>query len=189
MTTIYLVRHAHSDWADNDERPLSASGRKSAEHLASVLSAQPIAEIYSSPYRRSIETVTPLAKRLGLHVQLIDDLRERKLPTVRAAEVHTLVESAWRSPSVAPAEGESNVAAQARGLATMEGLIARHRGEQVVVATHGNLLALIINAFDPAFGFESWCKLSLPDVFRLEFEDAGPTTVARIWEPIVRDAG
>ena len=74
MPTLYFVRHAkaasRTRWEGNDrERPLSKSGRKQAEELATVLGANPIAAIWSSPYLRCVQTVEPLAKARKLKVQ------------------------------------------------------------------------------------------------------------------------
>jgi 2,3-bisphosphoglycerate-dependent phosphoglycerate mutase len=189
VTAVYLIRHAHAEWNESEARPLSSSGQTSAGRLADALAARPIIAIYSSPFRRSIETVTPLAERLGLHVEVLHDLRERRLPIVPAAEFSGLVESAWRSPSVAPPGGEANVVAQARGRAAVQQIIDRHPGQHVVVATHGNLLMLMLNSFNPGFGYESWRKLSLPDVFQLEFEGTTFRQARRIWEPLASEAG
>ena len=76
-TTVMFVRHADTDTAmagtDNDA-PLNERGRQRAELLADYLQnidvvAGPNA-IYASDKRRTQETAAPLAKRLGLEVQI-----------------------------------------------------------------------------------------------------------------------
>jgi 2,3-bisphosphoglycerate-dependent phosphoglycerate mutase len=150
--------------------------------VARLLSAQPITAVYSSPFRRSVETVTPLSDRLGLPPELMRDLRERELPVVPAGEFERVVQDTWRSPEKATEGRESNAAAQARGLAVVRNVVTQHVGQHVVVATHGNLLTLILNGLDSAFGFEFWRQLSFPDVYRLQFEGAVLVGVERIWE-------
>jgi broad specificity phosphatase PhoE len=181
-TTIYLVRHAHADWQHDEPRPLSEAGLKAAQVVGTLLSAFPITAIYSSPARRAVETVTPLADRLGIGPELMHDLRERELPIVRSGEFERIVLDAWRSPQSATAGAESNVKAQTRGLAAVRSILARNVGQHVVVSTHGNLLALILNALDSAFGYDFWRRLSCPDVYRLEFEGSALTRVERIWD-------
>jgi 2,3-bisphosphoglycerate-dependent phosphoglycerate mutase len=51
-----------------------------------------------------------------------------------------------------------------------------------VVSTHGNLLALILNGLDSAFGYDFWWQLSFPDIYRLTFEGTAMTRVERIWD-------
>jgi 8-oxo-dGTP diphosphatase len=78
---IYLVRHGHagdrSDWSGDDlQRPLSAKGRRQADHIRHLLDDEPVKAIFSSPATRCIETVEPLAARLGLAVQEAVELVE-----------------------------------------------------------------------------------------------------------------
>jgi len=37
------------------------------------------------------------------------------------------------------------------------------------IVIHGNLLALMLQKLDPAFGFEQWQGMTNPDVFRITF--------------------
>ena len=181
-TTIYLVRHAHAEWRDDDSRPLSNAGLKAAGLVAERLASQPIVAVYTSPSRRSIETIEPLARRLGLHPEVVPDLRERELPAVPPDEFEALVRDAWRLPFETPHGGESNVRAQFRGLTVVQTLVARHAGTQVALSTHGNLLALVLNALDPTFTYESWRALSFPDIYKLVFGGTEFRGVERLWD-------
>jgi 2,3-bisphosphoglycerate-dependent phosphoglycerate mutase len=185
ITTIYLVRHAHADWRDDEARQLSESGQVAAQVVADLLSALPITTLYSSPHRRSIETAAPLATRLGIGLELMRDLRERELPVVPPGEFNRAVEETWHSPASAVAGGESNRDAQTRGLAAVRSILTQHLGQHVVVCTHGTLLTLILNGLDSTFGYEFWRRLSFPDVYQVEFEGLTLARVQRIWE---RDA-
>jgi phosphohistidine phosphatase SixA len=78
--TSYLVRHAKAGsrerWTAPDrDRPLSAPGRLQADALASLL-APATRIVMSSPYLRCVQTVTPLAEALGLHIEEDDRLAE-----------------------------------------------------------------------------------------------------------------
>jgi 2,3-bisphosphoglycerate-dependent phosphoglycerate mutase len=160
---------------------LSSAGLSDAAVLAERLASLPIVAVYTSPSRRAVETVEPLARRLGLDPELVPDLRERRLPVVPAAEFEALVRQAWSSPDGAPRGGESNVQAQTRGLAVVHKVVARHAGSQVALGTHGNLLALILNALDSRFGHEFWRELSFPDVYQLVFDGTTCLGVERLW--------
>ena len=181
MTTIDLVRHAHAVWTPDEARPLSPAGRQAADTLADVLGSAPIAAIYSSPSQRAVETVAPLAARLGLPIERVADLRERDLPAVPVVDFEGLVRDLWSHPDDAPAWGESNAAARARGLAAVHGLLARHEGQHLVAATHGNLLVLVLNGLDPAYGFDFWRGLSFPDVYRVSFDEGVAVRIERVW--------
>lgn len=79
--TLLLIRHSHAgsrkDWAGDDRlRPLSAKGRRQARTLVAQLEPWAPSRVLSSPYRRCLETVTPLADDLGLKVEASDELAE-----------------------------------------------------------------------------------------------------------------
>jgi broad specificity phosphatase PhoE len=71
---VYLVRHAHAgskkNWQGPDQaRPLSAQGRKEALGLIEQLGDRPVGRLLSSPVERCLQTVEPLADRLGHPVE------------------------------------------------------------------------------------------------------------------------
>ncbi len=87
-----LVRHGtagnRKDWDAKDElRPLDDKGLRQAQALADTLIHHPIRHIFSSPYLRCVQTVEPLAQRLGLPVQEAGELAEG----ASAAEVAKLI--------------------------------------------------------------------------------------------------
>ena len=92
--TIYLHRHAsagdRSKWEGNDrERPLSKKGRRQAEAFAAAMKDRGIERVLSSPYDRCVQSVEPLAKAIGVKVEVDDALAEG--PDIDAA--YELVDS------------------------------------------------------------------------------------------------
>jgi broad specificity phosphatase PhoE len=55
---------------------LSPVGQEQAARLVSWIAGSPITRIYSSPLRRAMQTVQPLAESLGLPVDVEPELRE-----------------------------------------------------------------------------------------------------------------
>src|SRR4051794_4979085 len=79
--TILLVRHGvamrRRDWKKADHlRPLTAKGEQQARGLIDVLADYDIQRIYSSPYLRCVQTVEPLAEKLGLTIEQVQELAE-----------------------------------------------------------------------------------------------------------------
>ncbi|MCA8938965.1 MAG: histidine phosphatase family protein [Planctomycetes bacterium] len=75
MPTLWLIRHAKAgqrgEHGHNDlERPLSRKGKAQADIIADLLAAEPIDQVCSSEAIRCIDTVKPLAQRLGLEVEV-----------------------------------------------------------------------------------------------------------------------
>lgn len=78
---LLLVRHAvalrRRDWSKPDHlRPLTPRGYAQADVLVDVLEPYGVTRILSSPYVRCVETVEPLAAKLGLPVETVDALAE-----------------------------------------------------------------------------------------------------------------
>ena len=78
------------------------------------------------------------------------------------------------------AGGESCRSAQQRVLALISYLAGRHPSETLALATHGNLLALLLNAFDPRMGLDFWKSLEFPDAFELRLGSSGAGVFRRI---------
>jgi 2,3-bisphosphoglycerate-dependent phosphoglycerate mutase len=173
-TTIYLVRHAESlPSADvpEPEWPLSARGQQQALALVSVMQALAIHTIYSSPYPRALHTLAPLASALGKQVIAEPALRERVLARRNLGdEFWPVIERYWADADFALPDGESNRACARRMAQAIDGLAARHRGETIALASHGNALALYLGTIDPSFGYEQWRAMRNPDLFRIVYE-------------------
>src|SRR6266576_4605291 len=73
ITTVILVRHAEKNIEPNNPDPdLSPAGEARAQELARMFSNAGVNAIYATEYKRTQETVKPLADRLGLSVSLVD---------------------------------------------------------------------------------------------------------------------
>ena len=180
-TRLYLVRHAHAHWSPDEARPLSAEGARAAARLAEIFDGRAVHAVYSSPSQRAIETVSVIARRRGLTPIIIEDLRERDLRPVPSEDFVEAARETWRQPHATPFGGEANAVAQARGLAVLRRLLTGHGGVDVVVSTHGTLMALMMNGLDPAYGFQFWQRLTFPDVFCLTVVAGRMIAVDRIW--------
>jgi broad specificity phosphatase PhoE len=84
---MILLRHGQSEFnlhfsatrrdpGIKDPR-LTALGHQQAEQAAEALSRERITRILASPYTRALQTAAPVARRLGLPVQVTTQVRER----------------------------------------------------------------------------------------------------------------
>ena len=168
-----LVRHAEAvapsdPRYEQNDRPLAASGRRDAERLADELAAEPVAAIYSSPYPRAVQTVEPLARRLGLEISPVDNLRERLLSPGALPDWREQLQRSWADFGYALEHGESSAEAQRRVTEVLAALRRRHPAGRIVVASHGNLIALALHAIAPEpVDFEFWAAMPTPAVYVL----------------------
>lgn len=181
-TTFLLVRHAHAEWVADEMRPLSAKGAKDAETVAGILVPLSPVAVYSSPYTRARQTVEPLSALLSMPIQELAELRERSLGHGWEKDWLAAIRPTWEDFSFAyPDGGETNAEAMARAKVVLETLLARHTRQTVVVATHGNLLVLLLRLLDPGMGFEFWRTLTLPDIYRLDVYPDDTFELLRLW--------
>ena len=155
MTTLLLIRHGENNLVGKrlpGRMPgvhLNERGLKQAEALVPALQKAPLKAIYSSPLERARETAGPLAQALGLDVQLVTDLADvevgewagRTLKSVRRLKAWKVVQekpSAFRFPG-----GETFVEAQARAVAALDGIAARHPEDVVACFTHADVVRLV----------------------------------------------
>jgi broad specificity phosphatase PhoE len=71
IAAVLAVRHADIDLPPtSDDPPLNATGRLRADALARMVGTAGVSTILTSEFRRTRQTVAPLAGRLGLTPQL-----------------------------------------------------------------------------------------------------------------------
>jgi 2,3-bisphosphoglycerate-dependent phosphoglycerate mutase len=170
---VILVRHAEpvpvgTPGVGDDDRGLSESGAAAAEELAAELDSFEVTAIYCSPYARAIDTVTPLARRRNLQVQVLDDLRERRLAVEPLENWRATLEQAWTDADFSMPSGESGRDAQRRAVAVLDLLRTRHPdGGRLVLGSHGNLISLILQALEPQVDFAFHMAMPNPAIYRL----------------------
>ena len=120
VTETWLIRHAdcYQDITDTSDPPLSAIGRDQAARLAERVRRAGPAAIYSSPYRRAIETAHAIS----------DDIRVDD----RLVEMDLVVNE---DGSLDLREPPTDVVERMR--AAVDEIGKRHPGERVVVVSHG----------------------------------------------------
>jgi probable phosphoglycerate mutase len=157
MALLFLIRHgltAHTGRTLYGRTPgisLDDRGRAQAESLAARLAPLRLTAVYSSPLERCRETVEPLAAALRLPVVERAGLIEmdaggwtgRSLPQLRRSRHWTTVQ---RTPSAFrfPGGGEGFTEARDRVVAEAERIARRHRRGRVAVATHGDLVRILV---------------------------------------------
>jgi 2,3-bisphosphoglycerate-dependent phosphoglycerate mutase len=176
-STVYLLRHAQS--SPSQEVPeavwgLSGSGKEQADILAKVLVRLELDRIFSSPYRRAIDTVTPYCRLTNSTVEIEEDLRERKLKEQFVEDHRSLNKKAWQDFSFALPNCESGHSCQCRIASCISRLEKANRGQRILVSSHGNAIGLYLNTIDPTFGFDAWERMKNPDLYKLVIVDGIP---------------
>ena len=130
--------------------PLSDAGLAQAACVARALPEGRFTALYSSDLARVRQTAAPAAGRLGLEPRLDARLRERHygiFQSLTYAECKAKLAADYarfsaKDPDYAFGTGESLKAFFARAIEVLGEIAERHRGEDVLVFTHGGVLEM-----------------------------------------------
>ena len=182
ITNIYLVRHAHSTYTPEElNRPLSEAGLRGAKQVTKLLLGENITHVISSPYKRAIQTVEGIANFFGLNILIDDGFRERKLADNSVDNFNETIFKYWENFDFTLPGGETGYFAQDRGAKSLKNTLDKYDGRNIVIGTHGNIMVLIMNYYDKKYNYDFWSNLSMPDIYKLSFENKNLIEVKRIW--------
>jgi ribonuclease H / adenosylcobalamin/alpha-ribazole phosphatase len=150
VIVVYLVRHGANDTLGQTiagRAPgvsLNEEGRRQAERLAEHFAGADVTAIHSSPLERARETAEPIARRLGLPVEIAPGLDEIDCGEWTGASLQELDRRAdWRrwnslrGSGRAPG-GESMLEVQTRMVGHIERLAAGRDDGRYVLVGHGD---------------------------------------------------
>lgn len=174
MTIIYYVRHARPNYENHDDflRELTKEGVESSQRVCEYLKDKKITAIYSSPYRRAVDTIEPFAKSAKLDIQVKEEFRERKITSVWIGDFVTYSKQQWKDFSYKLPEGECLAEVQQRNIKALQEVLESHEGQNVVIGGHGTALSTILNYYDRYFGYEQFEQIKniMPLIVLISFE-------------------
>src|SRR6056297_391960 len=161
MAHLLLLRHGQikanrqGRWHGSTDSPLTWRGRREAKRTARHIhvTQPPVRAIYSSPLERCRDTATVVAQRLGLEIQVHQDLREYAIgdwegtPFRELASQYNFVEAATGDHDFAPPGGETLRQVAERIVPALKEIHERHQDdERVLVVSHGAAMAVALGA-------------------------------------------
>lgn len=90
------------------ERPLSEYGLKAVRIVTELLKNEAIDVVYSSPYKRAIQTVEGIAHYINKDIKVVDELKERRLAYKPVEDFEAAITKVWEDVDFAWEGGESN---------------------------------------------------------------------------------
>ena len=172
MTKIYFVRHAQPEhaWEDDRTRPLTGEGGRDSAIVFEFLKDKHIDAFYSSPYKRSVDTIADSADFFGKDIITDEDLREREKG--ENGNNHGMFRKRWDDHNYHEEGGESIAMVQKRNMRALTEILRDNIDKEVVVGTHGTALSTILNFYDKSFGCDDFLRIvdRMPYVIELDFE-------------------
>jgi probable phosphoglycerate mutase len=156
-TKIVLVRHGETQWnveqriQGHGDSPLTGEGIEQARAIGRRLAGERFDRIVASDLGRTMQTAAEIAALTGHRVEPDARLRERNFGEgegLTYAEIDARYPGAFSrvgevDPDYAIPGGESRRQFHARVTAALDALAHEHRGEALVVVTHGGVLATL----------------------------------------------
>ncbi|EJL71538.1 fructose-2,6-bisphosphatase [Variovorax sp. CF313] len=157
-TDLILIRHGETAWnrelrfQGHADVPLNDIGHEQARRIGLRLAGESaVQHIISSDLMRAQQTAAPAASQLSLPVVTSAALREQFFGVVegmRSDEIQNLHPRAWeewlefREDHAMP-EGETAREFHTRIIAALGSIAAAHRGQHLIVVTHGGVLDMV----------------------------------------------
>lgn len=157
-TTVLLVRHGQTEsnitgyfmgWSDED---ISELGYAQASSLSSRLATSPIASIYSSPLRRTLNTARVLAEPHELEPEVLDELIEIGLGDWQGLHREEIIQKwpdIWKQSRIDPSDvalpnGESFQQVTERAVRAFNQIVADNTDQQVLAVTHDVVIRVLV---------------------------------------------
>lgn len=162
MTTLYITRHGETVW--NTERrmqgwkdsELTEQGIQQTKLLAEKLKDVHFHAIYSSPLPRTLKTAEILKGERSISITIDEHFKEINLGEWEGLSRDELIandkeqiENFWYKPHlyVPPFNGESFQCLIQRTAEGIQGVLKKHKGENILIVTHGAALKAIMYSF------------------------------------------
>jgi 2,3-bisphosphoglycerate-dependent phosphoglycerate mutase len=173
MICIYFVRHAQPDhdWEDDRTRPLTEEGLVDRRKVTDVLRDIRIDAYFSSPYKRTIDTIKESAGEHHKNIVTDERLRERKKGP--GGNELGMFQKRWSDFDFHEPGGESLNMVQKRNIEALMEILGKISQGNVVLGTHGTALSTILNYFNPLYCCGDFLRIIdfMPYIIRLDFDE------------------
>ena len=174
MTKVYFVRHAKPDFSIKDDliRPLTEDGINDCKKVIEFLLSRNITKVFSSPYKRAIDTIKDFTDISGLEINIIEDFRERKVDSIWIEDFDKFAKDQWNNFEYKLSDGESLSEVQKRNITALQRILRENIDENIVIGTHGTALSTIINYFDRNFNYNEFERIKnfMPFIVCISFD-------------------
>ena len=177
MNHFFICRHCKSvmDGVDS-ERELDEDGILQSKSLSNKIKKL-IDEntiIYSSPFKRAVESLMPLKKEFpSIQINETEYLKEIKIGKSEDLSKHQIIFEMWKNENFKIDNGESQMECFDKMKPFLDKVFSEFKDKRknIILVTHGNLIGIIIkHYFGLSFNFDMWKAISMPDLYKLEFD-------------------
>ena len=184
MRSVYFVRHSQADSSINDQRtrPLTKKGMHDRQLVTHYLKDKGIDTVYSSPYKRAIDTISDFASANNLPIETLEDFRGLRVDSAWIDNYRSFFEKYWFDFSYSYLDGENFSELRTRNISLVEHIVKKNRGKNIVISTHSVSLAVIISYYDSTFCFEDFMHVvnTEPLIVKMDFNDNDCVSIEKV---------
>lgn len=142
-----------------------ADSKKVTAYFKTVI----VHKFFSSPYKRSVDTISGSAALHNLDIFKDERLRERQKG--KDGNDYGMFQKRWADFTFCEHGGEPLGTVQKRNIEALSEVLRKHKDESVVIGTHGTALSSILNYYNPNFMCEDFLRIIdfMPYIIRLGF--------------------
>ena len=175
MTNLYFVRHATPNYDNHDDmsRELTEQGLIDRYKAKDFLADKDINVVLSSPYKRSVDTVAPIAEEIGFEIETYYGLRERTVCDEWLYCFDDYAKNQWSDFTYKLPGGECLGEVQERNVAAINEIIKKYEGKNIAIGSHGTALSTIIHYYPGGkWGFDDFQRIKkvMPFIVKLAFD-------------------
>lgn len=188
---VFVARHGEADYESellSDAGGwLTTLGREQARVLAESVADERIARVWTSDMSRAVQTGEIVAARLGVDVVVRKGLREFAVGdaagTTGDPDPFAETFAAWLDGDLAARipGAESGTEVVARYEAVLDEIADHHRGEAVLVVSHGGVMCMALSALARNLTLSHSRDLPMPNGGVVAVEADADGWVARSW--------
>jgi 2,3-bisphosphoglycerate-dependent phosphoglycerate mutase len=173
-TRLLLARHAETAAPDRfhgaeSDIGLSDWGRRQAELLGEWLKTTGASALYCSAMRRAVDTAASIGHACNLEPTSILALHERKIGPLSGKSreqgwaTYALSKERWITGDLEHTHqgGESYAEIRRRVVPIIEALAIRHRGETIIVVTHGVVIRVVLTTLITGFQAADFDRIAI----------------------------
>ncbi len=155
-TNIYFVRHAEPNYNNQDDqkRELTTKGIEDRLKVTKFLEQCDIDHLLSSPYKRTVDTISDFGAKHKLPIIIYNDLRERKVSDNWINNFSHYSRLQWQDFDYRLEDGESLKQTQNRNIDVIKLILEGYQGTNIAIATHGTALCTILNYYDNSIDYQ-----------------------------------
>jgi broad specificity phosphatase PhoE len=159
MTTWYIIRHAEREAGDFynsqlriHDNPITIKGHYDSLKLCSYFIGKSITAIYTSAYRRALQTIEPTAQLLELIPTIdsrLNEINNGKIGLMSNEEIQQKYPEVWqafiaRNADFRFPEGETGEEVRSRIASFFEEKLHQHAAENILLSTHDGWMRILM---------------------------------------------